>query len=268
MASAVADSRTPAILGTTTDPALRPPVELSSSGAESFFQEAKITLAMSTELRRKFNEFCSKVVSPDGGEVETFLTQTDFCQLMQYYKATKQERFEQFFQAMDRNRDGKLNFEEFLLGCCAADVGTHHILNSFTGYERSRYIFDFYDENRSGALEFDEFARLTAGCLKVRTTKTHLISETVKNIAVHKAQELGALCQSSSDIASFEFQKFYESVRSERLRGTARLFRFSKSMLEAPGDRRRGASVSTTASDSADQRSHFGLLLLAVSLAP
>ena len=37
-----------------------PPVELPSSNAQNFFEEAKITNVEESELRRKFSKFCTK----------------------------------------------------------------------------------------------------------------------------------------------------------------------------------------------------------------
>eukprot|EP00929_Paragymnodinium_shiwhaense_P022245 TRINITY_DN14257_c0_g1_i1.p1 TRINITY_DN14257_c0_g1~~TRINITY_DN14257_c0_g1_i1.p1 ORF type:complete len:1441 (-),score=273.46 TRINITY_DN14257_c0_g1_i1:404-4726(-) len=221
-----------------------PPVELPSSNAQNFFEEAKITEVEEAELRRKFNKFCTIIPSPDGGEKETFLTLDNFCKLMQYYEATSPPYYEQYFHAMDRNRDDQLDFAEFFLGCCAADPATVHILNSFTGYERSQYIFDFYDRNRSATLEFDEFARLTADCLSLPNTDPN--SDQVRNTAIEKARDLGALSESSPDVihfSSIKFKKFYEYIQNERLRGTSRLFRFYKSMVKARSHHsRRGGS--------------------------
>mmetsp|Transcript_13743 Transcript_13743/g.26135 ORF Transcript_13743/g.26135 Transcript_13743/m.26135 type:complete len:1356 (+) Transcript_13743:185-4252(+) len=229
-----------------------PPVELPSSNAQNFFEEAKITNVEENELRRKFGKFCTKVsakttaAQPDD---EAYLTLDDFCRMLQYYECATAQHYEAYFHAIDRNHDDRLDFQEFFLGCCAADPSTVHILNSFTGYERSQYIFDFYDTNRSSSLEFDEFARLTADCLSLPTTNPN--DEQVKRQAIEKARDLGAVEESGGSTLHFvriKFKKFYEFIQNERLRGTSRLFRFSKSIIKSRGShhsrRAQGSSIS------------------------
>lgn len=215
-----------------------PPVELPSSNAQNFFEEAKITQNEENELKRKFRKFCTTVGPRGSAEEETFLRLDDFCRMLQYYECASAQHYEAYFHAIDRNKDDKLDFQEFFLGCCAADPSTVHILNSFTGYERSQYIFDFYDVNRSQSLEFDEFARLTADCLSLPSTNPN--DEQVKRQAIEKARDLGAVEESESGGSTLhfmciKFKKFYEFIQNERLRGTSRLFRFSKSITKPRG---------------------------------
>eukprot|EP00928_Gymnodinium_smaydae_P050728 TRINITY_DN3429_c0_g2_i1.p1 TRINITY_DN3429_c0_g2~~TRINITY_DN3429_c0_g2_i1.p1 ORF type:complete len:1521 (+),score=322.13 TRINITY_DN3429_c0_g2_i1:327-4889(+) len=229
-----------------------PPVELPSSNAQNFFEEAKITQAEENELRRKFGKFCTRVpAAEEGGEEEAFLTLEGFCCLLQHYDCASAQNFEAYFYAIDRNRDDRLDFQEFFLGCCAADPSTVHILNSYTGQERSHFIFDYYDTNRSTTLEFEEFARLTADCLSLQTTDPK--NEQVRNTAVEKARDLGTMVESSPGNITFsciKFEKFYEFIQSERLRGTSRLFRFFKSIIKSRsghhGRRAHGSSVASS----------------------
>jgi len=227
-----------------------PPVELPSSNAQNFFEEAKITQVEENELKRKFRKFCTTVGARGSADEETFLILDDFCRMLQYYECASAQHYEAYFHAIDRNNDDKLDFQEFFLGCCAADPSTVHILNSFTGYERSQYIFDFYDTNRSQSLEFDEFARLTADCLSLPNTNPN--DEQVKRQAIEKARDLGAVEESGGSTLHFmciKFKKFYEFIQNERLRGTSRLFRFSKSIIKPRGShhsrRAQGSSGST-----------------------
>jgi hypothetical protein len=186
----------------------------------------------------------------DSGEEEVYLTLDNFCRMLQYYECAPAQHYEAYFHAIDRNHDDRLDFQEFFLGCCAADPSTVHILNSFTGYERSQYIFDFYDKNRSSALDFDEFAQLTADCLSLPNTSTN-DEHSIRNQALEKARELGALEESGPGAPQFQcikFKKFYEFIQNERLRGTSRLFRFYKSVIKSRGSvhgrRAQGSSVS------------------------
>lgn len=233
-----------------------PPVELPSSNAQNFYEEAKITHVEENELRRKFGKFCTKAGMRGNVDDEPYLALDDFCRMLQYYECASAQHYEAYFHAIDRNHDDKLDFQEFFLGCCAADPSTVHILNSFTGYERSQYIFDFYDTNRSQSLEFDEFARLTADCLSLPSTNPH--DEQVKRQAIEKARDLGAVEESSGSTLHFmciKFKKFYEFIQNERLRGTSRLFRFSKSIIKSRGShhgrRAQGSSGNTGNSQNA-----------------
>lgn len=61
---------------------------------------------------------------------------------------------------MDRSCKNQLCWEDFLIGCSAANPQTPHILNSFTGYVRARFIYDFYNISRSGTLVYEELAEL------------------------------------------------------------------------------------------------------------
>jgi len=184
------------------------------------------------------------------------LTIDDFCRMLQYYECAGAQNYEAYFHAIDRNRDDRLDFQDFFLGCCAADPSTVHILNSFTGYERSQYIFDFYDTNRSNTLEFDEFSRLTADCLSLPTTNPS--DDQVRHNAIEKARDLGALEETGPGLSHFtciKFKKFYEFIQNERLRGTSRLFRFYKSIIKSRGGhhgrRAQGSSVSSGAAAGA-----------------
>eukprot|EP00406_Dinophysis_acuminata_P002220 CAMPEP_0179214348 /NCGR_PEP_ID=MMETSP0797-20121207/2264_1 /TAXON_ID=47934 /ORGANISM="Dinophysis acuminata, Strain DAEP01" /LENGTH=323 /DNA_ID=CAMNT_0020920367 /DNA_START=42 /DNA_END=1010 /DNA_ORIENTATION=+ len=227
-----------------------PPVELPSSNAQNFYEEAKITQVEENELKRKFGKFCTRPPAAEGGDGEAFLALDDFCRMLQYYECASAQHYESYFHAIDRNHDDKLDFQEFFLGCCAADPSTVHILNSFTGYERSQYIFDFYDTNRSNTLEFDEFARLTADCISLPSAHPNE-EQAIKHQALEKARDLGALEEGGPGPASFvciKFKKFYEFIQNERLRGTSRLFRFYKSIIKSRGAhhgrRAQGSSVS------------------------
>eukprot|EP00392_Amoebophrya_sp_AT5.2_P006607 g6619.t1 len=272
----------PALVATTHAPVSSkhsPPVELPSSNAQNFFEEAKVTEADKAELRRKFLRFATTEVvqqlhakndaaagvgknTPPPTSTQPVLTLQSFCRLLQYYEACSAEAYEGFFHAMDRNRDGCLHFEEFFLGSCAADPGTVHILNSFTGYERSQYIFDYYDTNRNALLEFAEFARLanetaagavvpaaaaagaapgTTGGSSATGTSCALVA--ARKLAVEKARELGLLEEDARGeeaegggkeavFATLQFKRFYELIHAEQLRGTSRLFRFHKSILK------------------------------------
>jgi hypothetical protein len=215
-----------------------PPVELPSSNAQNFFEESKIGPPEQTELRRKFFKFCTKVPPPAGADEdevgESYLTLDNFVRLLQYYECANASHYEAYFYAIDRNRDEKLDFLEFYLGCCAADPATVHILNSFTGYERCRYIFDFYDTNRSTTLEFDEFARLTADCLSMDISDP--MNDLVKTAAFKRARALGLLEELPTGAQKFtciQFKRFYEHIQNERLRGTSRLFRFRRSIIKS-----------------------------------
>lgn len=216
-----------------------PPVELPSSNCRNFYEEAKITQTEEIELKRKFGKFCTKE--------DTYLTLDNFCCLLQYYDVASAQHFESYFHAIDRDHDDKLNFQEFFQGCCAADPTTVHILNSFTGFERSKYIFDFYDTNRTETLDFEEFSRLIADCLSLPNTNANE-EQIIKNQAVEKARELGALDETGpgglTHFTCIKFKKFYEFIQNERLRGTSRLFRFHKSIIKPRHSRRGGSSTS------------------------
>ena len=203
-----------------------PPVELPSSNAQNFFEEARVTKTEEVELRRKFMRFC--ISSPVGPALDMKC----FCRLLQYYEAVPAVQYEAYFYAMDRNRDDLLDFNEFFLGCCAADPSTVHILNSFTGYERSQYIFDFYDCNRSAALEFTEFARLAADTMSLSVSNPN--DEQVRRQAIEKARDLGTLEENGCllNFCCIKFKRFYEFIHTEQLRGTSRLFRFYKSIVK------------------------------------
>lgn len=230
-----------------------PPVELPSSNAQNFFEEAKITQTEENELKRKFNKFCSRSDRSDGEE-DSYLNLSDFCRMLQHYECASAQHFEAYFYAIDRNRDDKLDFTEFFLGCCAADPSTVHILNSFTGYERSQYIFDFYDVNRSNTLEFNEFAKLTADCLSVQAAGMN-DEQARRQQALEKARDLGTLEDTGSlmHFTCIKFKRFYEFIQHERLRGTSRLFRFNKSIIKPRGSHhsRRGTSGRGSDTDEA-----------------
>lgn len=152
---------------------------------DRFFEEAKITEENITVLRGRFYKFCSR----DGpiGTGDPYLTPEDFHRLNKHYAICRAEEEACFFSAMDRSGGKQLFFDEFLLGCSAANPATPHILNSFTGYVRARYIFDFYNVSRSGSLEFEELAKLLSD------TRRHLGEEldAQRKHATEIAQELG-----------------------------------------------------------------------------
>eukprot|EP00747_Dinoflagellata_sp_TGD_P180055 gnl/TRDRNA2_/TRDRNA2_31902_c0_seq1.p1 gnl/TRDRNA2_/TRDRNA2_31902_c0~~gnl/TRDRNA2_/TRDRNA2_31902_c0_seq1.p1 ORF type:complete len:267 (-),score=59.12 gnl/TRDRNA2_/TRDRNA2_31902_c0_seq1:189-926(-) len=213
---------------------------LPDSGAQNFFEEANITEADMKIIFTKFVELRSEPVESPRHE-QAVLSHDGFCQLLQKYKLASGQHHDAFFHAMDRNHDGFLDFQEFILGICAADPSTLHILNSFTGYERSQYIFDVYDTNRSGMLEFDEFACLIShistnqGRRFANFAKVDLNDEEVKSAAMKRANDLGMLKEQEDGSMAFtdmKFEKFYELIHNEHLRGTSCLFRFSKNLIK------------------------------------
>ena len=107
---------------------------------------------------------------------------------MEHYEASATSSLVTFFYAIDRNRDDKLDFQEFFLGSTAADPQTVHILNSFTGKERAAFTFDFYDANRSGFLELEEFQKVCRDCAIVTLDDAQLRRHTFD-----KAMELGLM---------------------------------------------------------------------------
>lgn len=154
----------------------------SKFDVDHFFKEASITDANSKVLRGRFDKFCTQ-----GDDGSVHLTKEDFSRFNLHYKICASEDEEQYFRVMDRNGFGQLSFQDFLIGCSAANPTTPHILNSYTGYMRARYLFDFYNTSRSGALSFEELARL------LLDTKQHLSEPADKHRhhIVEVAQELG-----------------------------------------------------------------------------
>lgn len=166
--------------------------ELEHFDVDRFFEEAKVTKEGIQVLRTRFDKFCS--VGSYGGETareteaEAHLTFEDFCRLNEHYSVCKPREAEHYFRAMLRgSRDCRLFFQDFLLGCAAANPSTPHILNSFTGYVRARYIFDFYNVSRSGTLEYEELAQL------LTDARRHLNEgqEAQSQLITEVAQELG-----------------------------------------------------------------------------
>eukprot|EP00435_Cladocopium_sp_Y103_P038609 s1254_g10.t1 len=221
------------------DSAYNPPVELPSSSASNFFEEAAAGAKRSAEeaeCRRRFDRFATKP-----GNEPDFLSFQDFTRLMEHYEASATSNLVTFFYAIDRNRDDKVDFQEFFLGSTAADPQTVHILNSFTGKERAAFTFDFYDANRSGFLELEEFQKVCRDCAIVSLDDAQLRRHTFD-----KAMELGLMQERRGRIMDEEQSfmppsqsQFYEFISSERLRGTSRLFRFGKSLIKPPRHLRR-----------------------------
>jgi hypothetical protein len=125
----------------------------------AFFAEAKVTEDHVNVLRARFS---AHAVSDPEVSDEPFLTFDSFHRLNEHYDICRPVDEEHFFRAMDRGRQYRLGFQDFLFGCAASSPDTPHILNSYTGYVRALYIFDFYNASRSGTLEYEEIARLLA----------------------------------------------------------------------------------------------------------
>ena len=142
--------------------------------------------AEEAECRRRFDRFATK--PGNIGNEPDFLSFQDFTRLMEHYEASATSNLVTFFYAIDRNRDDKLDFQEFFLGSTAADPQTVHILNSFTGKERAAFTFDFYDANRSGFLELEEFQKVCRDCAIVSLDDAQLRRHTFD-----KAMELGLM---------------------------------------------------------------------------
>eukprot|EP00930_Biecheleria_cincta_P019249 TRINITY_DN14740_c0_g2_i1.p1 TRINITY_DN14740_c0_g2~~TRINITY_DN14740_c0_g2_i1.p1 ORF type:complete len:859 (-),score=154.09 TRINITY_DN14740_c0_g2_i1:305-2773(-) len=152
---------------------------------------------------------------------EEHLTYHGFCDLMLDFDALEMRWLEPFFYAMDRNRDGKLDWDEFRLGCYCAEVETVHIINGFTGQERSRFVFDVYDRNRSGKLELDEFE-----CFIGDASRVQFSAEALREETNHRALELELV--ENGQFRPPTLEQFLGLVRSEKLRGTSKPFRFNK----------------------------------------
>lgn len=157
--------------------------ELENFDVERFFEEAKVTDSSITVLRSRFDKFCSI----DEERAVPHLTLDDFHRLNEHYSICKTAEEEHYFRAMDRTSQQRLCFQDFLMGCSAANPSTPHILNSFTGYVRARYLFDFYNASRSGTLEYEELAQLLADA------RRHLDEgpETQRQLTTEVAQDLG-----------------------------------------------------------------------------
>ncbi|CAE7944287.1 BSL2, partial [Symbiodinium sp. KB8] len=228
-----------------------PPVELPSSSASNFFEEAGAGEAEETEARRKFNKFCTQ---PDGSEPKAHLTYESFCRLVAHYEAASSSMVQSYFYAIDRKRDNMIDFDEFFLGVVAGDPTTVHILNSFTGRERAQFTFDFYDMNHSGLLEIEEFERVVRDC-----ALSQLSPEQCKGTALEKAEELGLMDdRQDGGFTPPDTGKFYEFIMTERLRGTSRLFRFQKSLIKPPQSRsqKRGPQASVGAAGPLGHTGH------------
>ncbi|CAE7186479.1 BSL1 [Symbiodinium pilosum] len=211
-----------------------PPVELPSSSASNFFEEASAGEPEEMETRRKFNKFCTR--AKDGAEPQHFLSFDNFVSLLAHYEAASPSAVSSYFYAVDRKRDNMIDFDEFFLGAVAGDPTTVHILNSFTGRplegERAQFTFDFYDTNHSGFLELEEFEKIDARPQLVRDCAlAQLAPSTSRFHALEKADELGLIDRKDGSFIPPDKNKFYEFIMTERLRGTSRLFRFQKTLI-------------------------------------
>eukprot|EP00916_Digyalum_oweni_P002574 GHVL01004697.1.p1 GENE.GHVL01004697.1~~GHVL01004697.1.p1 ORF type:complete len:744 (+),score=136.82 GHVL01004697.1:30-2261(+) len=195
------------------------PLELPSSDACSFEDEAKVTKIQIAALKEKFDEFA----------VNDFLELDGWKSLASKYRCLAETAMDRFFYAMDTSGRGCLSWEEFQVAAIAADPSTVHILNSFTGYTRTCFIFRYYDVNHSGVLEFDEFKAI------ITDTSTAMGDIDWKTAAVNKAKEVGFIQQGQDNIqfSCVRQRRFWDVVQNEQLRGTSRLFRFTKSLLKS-----------------------------------
>lgn len=162
--------------------------ELENFDVERFFEEAKVTQESIAVLRVRFDKFCSVGEMVKGESDESHLTFEDFRRLNEHYSVCKRKEDEEhYFRAMARSDRQQLSFQDFLLGCSAANPSTPHILNSFTGYVRARYIFDFYNVSGSGTLEYNELAQM------LLDARRHLDEgeEALRQLTKDVAQELG-----------------------------------------------------------------------------
>jgi len=160
-------------------------VVVPSNDARSLFEEAKIGAEHEEQLRKLFNRFVED--SPDGlMDLEAFhrfaVDRYGLCDLGEEAA---------FFYAMNRRRDGRMTFEEFFLGCSAADPSTMHILNSFTGFERLKFTYDFYNISRTGTLTCVELAKMLADRRRQSLDSDEGEEEAMHREAVEVAQELG-----------------------------------------------------------------------------
>jgi len=158
--------------------------ELEHFDVNRFFDEAKVTENSIEVLQSRFDKFCS--VGKENG-VPAHLTPEDFRRMNEHYSICKPHEEGHFFRSMDRSGEQRLSFQDFLMGCSAANPSTPHVLNSFTGYVRARYIFDYYNVSGNGTLEYEELAKL------VFDARRHLEEgpEAQRGYAAELAQDLG-----------------------------------------------------------------------------
>lgn len=182
--------------------------ELENFDVERFFEEAKVTEDSVGVLRGRFERFCStgrggcgggervsqvehagRIVSLSGECDAPHVTLEDFRRLNEHYSVCRPSEEERYFVSMDKKGRGRLYFQDFLMGCAAANPSTPHILNSFTGYVRARYIFAFYNVSRSGTLDYQELAQLVAD------SRRHLdeAQDDQQKYVLEIAQDLGAV---------------------------------------------------------------------------
>ncbi|KAL3869829.1 hypothetical protein ACJMK2_042462 [Sinanodonta woodiana] len=88
---------------------------------------------------------------------KNLLTEVEFVELYQYlFPGLSWKLAKHIFRAFDTDRDGTLNFEEFLVGLSMTDLSR----DEDSCRRRTRWIFQVYDIDNNGSISWDEIGEI------------------------------------------------------------------------------------------------------------
>ncbi|XP_045125142.1 uncharacterized protein LOC123512695 isoform X2 [Portunus trituberculatus] len=133
-----------------------------------------------------------------------------------------QNREEDIFRALDRQRTGELSHVDFVHGLVAMDPMTPH--GKRPGEIRSWYIFRYYDQDSNSVLEKEDIHNLVTDLAKLQGQDSSALAITERTKA---ALEVFA----ASDDSCVVPEGFLSAIGTLQFRGTSLLFRASTAII-------------------------------------
>lgn len=170
------------------------------------------------------------IVSEYGKEKKGHLTLSEFLNILNDNPITEEQYRSVFYNLMDRNQDGAVSEVEFTSGMLSLSPLAKNDPKTSIGQLRLQFIFLYYDTDRNGLLNLNELKRMIIHISSIRSLarKTATLSESkAREYAIHLIAHYDGV---------FGFNAFYNSVKSNILRGTGWLLRTRLDLVDFIND--------------------------------
>lgn len=170
------------------------------------------------------------IVSEYGKEKKGHLTLNEFLNILNDNPITEEQYRSIFYNLMDRNQDGIVSEVEFTSGMLSLSPLAKNDPKTSIGQLRLQFIFLYYDTDRNGLLNLNELKRMIIHISSIRSLarKTATLSDSkAREYAIHLIAHYDGV---------FGFNAFYNSVKSNILRGTGWLLRTRLDLVDFIND--------------------------------